>query len=112
MAASTPSPELSTSPPSTAPLRWTVGLVEGLPQPLDDTRYEIIEGELYVTMQLKLQHQLVGSRVWRQLNDWDEHTGVGVAVIAPGVVFAPHEAAAPDVDWVSRARRLLPAGLP
>jgi hypothetical protein len=34
-----------------ATLRWTTAGLEGFPDPLDDTRYEIIGGELYVSRQ-------------------------------------------------------------
>src|SRR4051794_449128 len=36
---------------------WTVADLELFPQPLDDTRYEIVDGELYVSKQPSWEHQ-------------------------------------------------------
>ena len=38
-------------------MRFTTRDLECLPDPLDDTRYDIIDGELYVTKQPRWQHQ-------------------------------------------------------
>ena len=69
-------------------LRWTVADLEGLPKPLDDKRYEIIDGELYVTRQPSYQHQRVCTTVVSALHDWSERTGEGQAAIAPGVIIS------------------------
>lgn len=84
--------------------RWTIDDVELLPEPWDDTRYEIIDGELYVSHQPHFYHQLTDSRLVFELNGWSEQTRLGVAVHAPGVIFAVDEAVAPDVAWVSSQR--------
>ena len=84
--------------------RWTIEDVELLPDTLDDTRYEIIDGELYVSHQPHAYHQLTGSRIVFELGAWNAETGLGVAIHAPGVIFARDEAVAPDVVWVTSAR--------
>lgn len=86
-------------------LRWTVRDLEGFPQPLDDKRYEILDGELHVSTQPSYQHQLVGFNVARALAEWSDATRAGQANIAPGIIFAEHEAVAPDVVW-TRTERL------
>jgi Uma2 family endonuclease len=83
---------------------WTVVVVERLPQPWDDTRYEIIGGNLIVTQQPSYQHQRTCTNVAYELEDWDRRNGLGAVVGAPGVVFAANEAVAPDVAWVSTER--------
>jgi Uma2 family endonuclease len=83
---------------------WTVDDLEVLPQPLDDTRYEIIDGELYVTTQPSVWHQMTCHNVSFELGAWSSQSGAGQVVPAPGVIFAEHEAVAPDVVWVSAKR--------
>jgi Uma2 family endonuclease len=83
-------------------LRWTVADLELFPQPLEDKRYEIIDGELYVSRQPDLEHQTTCANVTAALRDWSVRTGSGVTMVAPGIVFGPEDAAAPDVVWVSR----------
>jgi Uma2 family endonuclease len=88
---------------STVP-RYTVADLELLPETLDDTRYELIDGELHVSRQPDWRHQFTANRIARFLDTWDDQTGLGVTLPAPSVVFAVEDAAAPDVVWVSRER--------
>jgi len=84
---------------------WTVTQVQQLfPEPLDDTRYELIDGELYVSTQPSWQHQLAGTNVLVRLREWANPIRAGMALHAPGLVFAEDEAVAPDVVWISRER--------
>lgn len=85
-------------------MRWTVKDLDLFPEPLDDTRYEIIDGELHVSRQPSLEHQLTCTNVTLALGTWSQETGLGVTPIAPGVIFSPEEAVAPDVVWISRER--------
>ena len=84
-------------------LRYTTSDLEGLPT-IDGVRYEIIDGELYVSKSLDWHHQFVSSQIWRALQDWSDQTGAGLAILAPGVVFAPDDNVVPDVVWISQAR--------
>jgi len=72
--------------------------------PDDGNRYEIIEGELYVSKQPGFEHQYSCSRLVGSLADWSDEDGTGVALIAPGLVFADDDDVAPDVVWVSHER--------
>jgi Uma2 family endonuclease len=85
-----------------AMLRWTSQDLDLLPD--DGKRYEIIDGELYVSKQPDWHHQLVCSRVWELLQVWSRQTKGGVANSAPGVIFADDDDVAPDVVWISRER--------
>ncbi len=90
-----------------ATMRFTTADLEHLPDRLDDTRYEIIDGELYVAKQPGWHHQQTCGRVFSRLDAWSVQTGAGEASLAPGVVFAEDEHVAPDVAWVRKDR--LPA---
>ena len=85
-----------------AELRFTIHDLELLPE--NGNRYEIIDGELYVSTQPHWRHQLVCGRLFHALASWDEREGAGLAIEAPGVIFAEDEAVAPDLVWVSRER--------
>lgn len=88
----------------TTSLRWTTADLEEFPRPLDDTRYEIIDGELYVSTQPSVRHQYSCGRVASALTTWSDENGLGVTLIAPGLVFAEDENVAPDVVWLTHDR--------
>lgn len=83
-------------------LRWTSQDLEILPD--DGKRYEIIDGELYISKQPHLDHQLVCTRVWELLQVWSRQTRSGIAVSEPGVIFAADDDVVPDVVWISKER--------
>jgi Uma2 family endonuclease len=85
-------------------LRWTTADLEALPDRLDGTRYEIIDGELHVSRQPGLDHQLVCGNVYGALRYWSDRTGAGYTIFAPGVIFASDDNVAPDLVWISQAR--------
>ncbi len=91
-------------------LRLTVKDLELFPDPIDDTRYELINGELYVSRQPDLEHQYTCAEFVGELFSWNRTSAVGLVLIAPGIIFSPDEAVAPDVVWVSRGRYPLIAG--
>jgi Uma2 family endonuclease len=72
--------------------------------PDDGKRYEIIEGELYVSKQPNWHHQYACTQLLWALQDWNKQTGLGVANNAPGLIFADDDDVAPDVIWVSHER--------
>jgi Uma2 family endonuclease len=84
--------------------RWTIAELEDIPQPLDDTRYEIIDGELFVSTQPSTGHQYTSMEVGIVLRMWSTQAGNGVVLPAPGLIFADDDNAAPDVIWASDAR--------
>ncbi len=85
-------------------VRFTTSDLELLPDRLDDVRYEIIDGELFVSKQPRMEHQLVCSKVNQALANWNDEAGLGATPIAPGLIFSPHDNVAPDVVWISHAR--------
>ena len=82
---------------------WTVDDVERLPDD-EGTRYEIIDGELYVSTQPDWQHQFVSGQLFAFLQMWSNQTQAGMANLAPGIIYKNDTAVAPDVVWISRER--------
>ena len=89
-------------------LRWTSADLEVLPN--DGKRYEIIDGELYMSRQPHWHHQRACVKICAALEAWSAHTGAGEANLAPGVIFAEDDDVAPDVVWISQARRATALG--
>jgi len=82
--------------------RWTSADLESLPD--DGTRYEIIDGELYMSKQPHSYHQFVCSEVHGVLRDWNRTANLGAVVFAPGLIFADDDDVVPDVVWISNDR--------
>lgn len=87
----------------TTSLRRTINDLESFPD-VGGKRDEIIDGELFVSTQTHWHHQNVCLRLGRHLDEWNEQTGAGVASLAPGIVFADHDAVAPDAARISNER--------
>jgi Uma2 family endonuclease len=85
-----------------SPPRFTMADLEALPDQLDDTRYELVDGELFVVGQPHWAHQYVSAALAAALEAWNGQTPRGIANIAPGVIFSPEDAVAPHVVWISR----------
>jgi len=83
-------------------LRWTSADLALLPE--DGKRYEIIDGELFVTRAPHWQHQKTCGNLHYALQTWSKSTGLGYAVIGAGVIFGDNDDVIPDVVWVSKAR--------
>lgn len=82
---------------------WTVQDLDVLPEN-EWTRYEIINGELFVTPAPHRRHQQVCGKISRLLDIWSEFSDLGETIIAPGVLFSQADSIIPDVVWVSRER--------
>ena len=85
-----------------ASLRWTSRDIELLPD--NGKRYEVIDGELYVSKQPHWHHQFVCTQLCGVLQAWNHQTKAGVASFAPGLIFDDDDDVAPDVVWISRQR--------
>src|SRR5260221_6080572 len=82
---------------------WTSQDLELLPDD-EGKRYEIVDGELYVSKQPSWQHQSVCLRLAALLEVWSDHTETGEANFAPGLIFAEDNDIVPDVVWISNER--------
>ena len=85
-------------------LRWTTRDLEVMPDDGGWKRYEIIDGELYVTRAPHARHQGAAGNLHIRLGSWSEETGLGITLEAPGVIFTPTDAVIPDLVWMSRER--------
>jgi Uma2 family endonuclease len=83
-------------------IHWTTSDIELLPE--SSNRYEIIDGELFVTRAPHWKHQKTCGNVGAELRDWSLETGLGEAVTAPGLIFTDADNVIPDVVWISKTR--------
>lgn len=85
-------------------LRWTARDLNAMPDDGGWKRYEIIDGELFVTRAPHIRHQGAGGNTHVELEIWSRQTQLGKAFQTPGVIFTPTDAVLPDVVWISRER--------
>jgi Uma2 family endonuclease len=83
-------------------IRWATADLELLPE--SSNRYEIIDGELFVTRAPHWKHQKAANRAGSALDIWSLSSGLGETVQAPGVIFSDADNVIPDVVWVSHER--------
>ncbi|MDJ0702339.1 MAG: Uma2 family endonuclease [Leptolyngbyaceae cyanobacterium MO_188.B28] len=85
-------------------LRWTTRDLNVMPDDGGWKRYEIIDGELYVTRAPHIRHQGAGGKIYFELESWSRQTRLGEPFQTPGVIFTPTDAVIPDVVWISQER--------
>jgi len=95
--------------PAEATAHWTITDVELLSHE-EGKRYEIVEGELFVSAQPHWDHQGTCGHIIFELTLWARGIGNGKVVFAPGVIFDEENAVAPDVVWVNAERLKLVLG--
>jgi len=83
--------------------RYTVDDLLNLPE-VEGTRYEVIDGELYVSTQPSLGHQYATGVIGSELYVWSRQSRLGRPFPAPGVIFSPVDGVAPDLIWISYER--------
>lgn len=83
-------------------VRWTIADIELLPD--NGNRYEIIDGELFVTRAPHWGHQKASGNSYAELRAWSISSGLGEAVQTPGIIFSDADNVIPDVVWVSKER--------
>jgi Uma2 family endonuclease len=72
----------------------------------EDRRYEVVDGELFVTPAATTMHQVVKKRFVRLLDDHVESGQLGIVLDAPyDVVLSEYDVLQPDILFVSAARR-------
>ena len=76
--------------------------------PNDGKRYEIIDGELFVTPSPRRAHQRAVTLLSHDMVDFVEKTGVGEVYVSPfDVVFSLFDVVEPDIIYVSEERTAL-----
>jgi Uma2 family endonuclease len=70
----------------------------------DGKRYELIEGELFVSCAPGLPHQLVLAKLITKFSVYLEQNPVGIAVPGPGAIFSNYDAVIPDLVFARKDR--------
>ena len=84
---------------------WTSTDLELFPEsPMNGKRYEIIEGEMFMSRQPHYHHQKTCLKIANLLENWNEQTKAGDVNFAPGIIFADDDDVAPDLTWCSMDR--------
>lgn len=83
-------------------VHWTSADLELLPD--NGNRYEIIDGELFVTRAPHWGHQKATANICAELRTWSISIGLGEAVPTPGIIFTDADNVIPDVVWISKER--------
>jgi len=83
-----------------------------LAAPDDGNRYEILQGELYVSPPPTPVHQRVSKRLQRQLEAYFEARALGEVFDAPiGLILTTHDIAEPDLLVVTDAAQITERGI-
>jgi Uma2 family endonuclease len=88
---------------SSKKVRWTTADLDLLAAD-EWKRYEIIDGELFVTRAPHLRHQSVILNICAELRDWSNETQLGEAFPTPGIIFSDADNVIPDAIWISVER--------
>ncbi len=80
----------------------TIADLDALPD--DDNRYEIIEGELFVSRAPELKHQETIGNFYFQFRQYLTHHNIGRVIITPGVTFNNYTSVIPDLVFISNDR--------
>jgi Uma2 family endonuclease len=83
--------------------RYTSRDLDALPD-IEGIRYEIIDGELYVSKQPTLKHQYVCTVLIFTLHGWCITAGSGRVYGTPGLVFSDDDDVVPDLIWIGEER--------
>ena len=81
----------------------TVADLDAFPED-DGNRYELIEGELYVSRAPGIPHQRVLLNLEIGLSDYLKRNPVGILVPGAGAIFSDYDAVIPDLAFVRHER--------
>ena len=79
--------------------------LEGLPLPDDGKRYELIEGQLYVSTAPDLIPQRAAGRIYLAFAKYLEQQPIGEILLGPGVILSDYDGVIPDLVYLSNERR-------
>ena len=81
---------------------WRSSDLDLLPE--NGTRYELINGDLFMSKSPHWHHQATCGNVYMALKLWCREQGQGSVAVTPGVIFGDANDVIPDVAWVSQDR--------
>jgi len=73
--------------------------------PDDGNRYELIEGELFVSRAPRLEHQIVVGNAFSNIRTFLDKHPLGFVVYGPGVIFSQFSGVIPDLVFISNEQR-------
>jgi len=91
-------------------LRLTNADIESMPE--DGNRYEVIDGELFVSSAPSYVHQMILGRILRLIGNYLDRNPIGSIVAGIGVIFDEYTGVIPDLVFASkeRLRKILGGG--
>ena len=87
----------------TSPVSWTTSDLE-IFEGDRVNRYEIVDGELFVTRAPDWKHQEVCINIGTVLKLWSDGSSLGKPAVTPGIIFSESDNVIPDVVWASNER--------
>lgn len=81
----------------------TVDDLDALPD--DGNKYELIEGEIYMSRAPSLAHQIAIQNMLMAIGSYLLRNPIGIVVPGPGVIFDQYNGVIPDIVYISHERR-------
>lgn len=72
--------------------------------PDDGNRYEVIEGELFMSCAPNLVHQIVSTNLSGDIRAYLKQNPIGKVIATPGVILSKYNGVIPDLVFVSNER--------
>lgn len=72
--------------------------------PEDGNRYEVIEGEVFVSRAPTFVHQIIITNLIASIKKYLNGNQIGTVVTTPGIIFSPIDSVIPDLVYVSHER--------
>jgi Uma2 family endonuclease len=77
----------------------TISDLDAMPE--DGNRYELFEGEIFVSRAPSLSHQIILANLLAILRAYLDRNPIGQAIPTPGVIFSESNGAIPDIVFIS-----------
>jgi Uma2 family endonuclease len=73
--------------------------------PDDGNRYELVEGELFVSRAPRLEHQVIVGNAFSKIRTFLDEYPLGLVVYGAGVIFSQFSGVIPDLVFISKEQR-------
>jgi len=80
----------------------TVDDLDAMPE--DGNRYEVIEGELFVSRAPGLPHQILSGNTYYQFRSYLDNNPIGKIIATPGLILSKYSGVIPDLVFYTHAR--------
>jgi len=81
----------------------TISDLDAMPD--DGNRYELFEGEIFVSRAPSLSHQRVLGNIYSLIRNYLTQNSIGEVLLTPGVIFDDFNGSIPDAVFISHQRR-------